>query len=217
MNIDAPNIKKQCSRVTDCYGLFALAKEKEYDITDLLFQEETISDFDFGLIGFRGVFFKGVTFSNCSFEKCGFYDCVFENCDFSGSDFRESYWSRCEIKDSKGVGATMPRAILKHTFFYQSNMTYANFNESKWEHCIAEKSNFDHTHIADSSLKQVSLKEVSFIEGDFFKTPLKDLDFSDCQVGAWTLSADCRELKGSAFNSFQCVELAKRFGIIIKE
>lgn len=70
---------------------------------------------------------------------------------------------------------------------------------------------------ATCSLKQMKLDQSQFINTEFFKTPLKDLDFTTCILEGISVSTEGNELKGALVNVYQAAELAKLLGIVIKE
>ena len=51
---------------------------------------------------------------------------------------------------------------------------------------------------------------------NFFKTPLKGVDFTSCRLQAPTLSLGGPELRGAEVTLFQAAELAGQMGVIIK-
>ena len=59
------------------------------------------------------------------------------------------------------------------------------------------------------------LSKVNFANADFFKTPLKGIDLSDCNIGHIMMSDQYKEIAGAKVNMFQAVELAKLLGIKI--
>ena len=54
------------------------------------------------------------------------------------------------------------------------------------------------------------------IRVNFFKTPLKGVDFTSCRLQAPTLSLGGPELRGAEVTLFQAAELAGQMGVIIK-
>ena len=50
----------------------------------------------------------------------------------------------------------------------------------------------------------------------FFKTPLKGMDFTTCDIKGLVLSDECSEVRGAVMDLYQAAELAKRLGIVIK-
>ena len=65
---------------------------------------------------------------------------------------------------------------------------------------------------ATCSLKQMKLDQSQFINTEFFKTPLKDLDFTTCILEGISVSTEGNELKGALVNVYQAAELAKLLG-----
>ena len=51
----------------------------------------------------------------------------------------------------------------------------------------------------------------------FFKTALKGVDMSDCDMDRIIISDGKEELRGAVLNMSQAIVCAKRMGIVIKE
>ena len=58
--------------------------------------------------------------------------------------------------------------------------------------------------------------QVSLQNASFFKTPLKGMDFTTCDIKGLVLSDECSEVRGAVMDLYQAAELAKRLGIVIK-
>ena len=54
---------------------------------------------------------------------------------------------------------------------------------------------------------------MNFTSADFFKTPLKGVDFSNCNIDSIMVSDKYTELYGAKINMFQAVEIAKLLGV----
>ena len=62
-------------------------------------------------------------------------------------------------------------------------------------------------------MKKLSLEKVDFSGTDFFLTPLKGIDLSDCAIERIILSDSFRELKGATINSAQAADLIRLLGV----
>ena len=65
-------------------------------------------------------------------------------------------------------------------------------------------------------LKNTSVHEVRFDKANFYRTSLKGIDLTTCRISGIITSLEAGELKGAVVNMFQAVELAKRFGVIVR-
>ena len=64
-----------------------------------------------------------------------------------------------------------------------------------------------------AKLKKMKLKEVDFSRADFFKTPLKGLDFSACIIDGIQLSEHLNELRGMKIGAEQALALVRLLGV----
>lgn len=173
-------------------------------------------EMDFSALCFSKIRFENCRFINCSFHKCEFTDVVFLSCNFSNCNFSESYWNRCQIGSSKGIGADFSDCSINHVTISGCSMDYSNFDLSKLEKVRIEQTELNHGSLAGCRCKELSWDRVQLKNASFFKTPLKGMDFSTSSIEGIVLSDECTELKGVSVDLYQAADLAKRMGIIIK-
>ena len=69
--------------------------------------------------------------------------------------------------------------------------------------------------MSEVKYKGIKLNQVNFTHVDFFKTPLKGVDLSDCTIDGILVSDTYAELRGAKINMFQAAELARLLGVQI--
>ncbi len=67
--------------------------------------------------------------------------------------------------------------------------------------------------LAEADVAGLSPHRTGFQEVDFFRTPLKGVDFSDCALEGITVSESLGELRGMKINPAQAVDLIPLLGI----
>ena len=67
-------------------------------------------------------------------------------------------------------------------------------------------SDFSETSFTSVKFNYVVLNEVNFTKAEFFKSPLRDIDFSNSKIDG--VSFDLFSVKGMIIDSFQFVNLA---------
>ena len=168
-------------------------------------------------VAFYHVVFANCRFSACSFEKASFRQSVFRDCDLSNCNFSDSYWDCCTLEEIKGQGSMWQESSLHHLLLRHCQLRYANFTRA-----ILETVQFQQCGLQEFSLSGCKLKQqcrwdqCDLSRADFFGTPLKNLDFSTCQLEGILLSDDYQELQGLTVNSLQAVELSKLLGLQVK-
>ena len=79
-----------------------------------------------------------------------------------------------------------------------------------------EQSNLQECILSSCKLKQCQWEACDLSRVDFFRTSLKNLDFSTCQIEGLLLSDNYNELQGLTVNSLQALELSKLLGLRVK-
>ena len=67
-------------------------------------------------------------------------------------------------------------------------------------------------HFPEVRFKKMTLRKVDSA-ARIFRTPLKDMDLSDCKIEKIILSDTFRELKGASINPLQAAELVRLLGV----
>lgn len=68
--------------------------------------------------------------------------------------------------------------------------------------------------ISEAKLKNIKLEDNDFLNSQFFKTNLSNIDFTTCNIEG--IIVDIKDVKGMIVNEIQAISLAKLLGIIIK-
>lgn len=192
------------------------AVEQECVIEGKLYREEELNRVNGEKAEFSKVCFKNCRFAACNFAGASFLDTVFENCDISNCDFSGSYWKGTDILRCKAQGSKFCNATWKNISINDSKFDYANFTQASWENTVIEDTSFVSSFISETRVKRLVLERNKFDSTDFFKTSLKGIDFTTCELQGILMSEDLREIKGAKLNIFQAAELAKMIGIVIE-
>ena len=67
--------------------------------------------------------------------------------------------------------------------------------------------------ITEAVIKRTKFKNTDLRYTDFFKTPLKGVDLSKCDIEGMSVSDSLKELKGLKISPLQSVEIAKMTGV----
>ena len=81
------------------------------------------------------------------------------------------------------------------------------------EKCRMENCQLRRAVLAEADVAGLSPHRTGFQEVDFFRTPLKGVDFSDCALEGITVSESLGELRGMKINPAQAVDLIPLLGI----
>lgn len=202
--------------VTEDAQILYCGKEEDERIQEVWLKNVTVIGEDLSGLCFSRVKFENCNFTGCSFEKAEFSDVVFISCNFSNCVFHDSFWRRTKIRSSKGTGAKITGSSLKDVAISDCSMEYVNFDDSKLECFLVEDSDMENGNFAQCRCKQVWWNGVRLKNASFFKTPLKGMDFTTCEIKGIVLSDECSEVRGAVMDLYQAAELAARLGVVIK-
>ena len=202
------------------FDLFTYAyrsREDECDIEQVKFCGEHIEEEDFSGLNFDTVVFENCTLIGCRLKKADFKNILFKNCQLPGCSFAGSWMSRMQFYNCQLVGTDFSQCSINNTCFTDCAMAMANFTETKLEQCSITGCDMTESFFASCKLKKLQLDRNQCMGTEFFKTKLKDVDFTTCILEGIKVSTENGELKGAKVNLFQAAELARMLGIVIKE
>lgn len=216
MTCRRPNVAPEDNVVTDIPSLVSIALEDGTDIEHCHLKGAFLEDFDFGGVYFRNVIFEDCRLLGCQFSRCGFIDVLFKDCDMSNCDCSNAYFDRCEVDSSKWMGMNLTKGSMKQLTLKNSNLQYSNWDASTVQGLSASDCEMHNAIFSECKLKAVEWRNVRFISTDFFKTPLKGIDFSRCEIENLLVSDDHMELRGAIVNTFQAADFARLLGLVVR-
>lgn len=154
-------------------------------------------------------------FEECDFTRASFYDTQFRNCDFTNCIFSDSYWQRCQWIDCRFNGANFNHASLKKLTASNTPMRYANFSKALMEDTMLTGCDCSDTGMTEIQLRRVTWKKITLCRADLFKTKLKGMDLSTCDIGGILLSDGSPELRGAIISQAQALDIVRRLGVTI--
>ena len=146
-------------------------------------------------------------------QKAEFLNCNFFNCNFADCDCKGIYLRECTFEACKGDGSIWQEAVLCRVTMQNCRWEEANFNHCVWEDCVFADSRFCMAAVSGFKIKKCRFA-CDFTRANFFKTPLKGVDFTRSIIDGLILSGE--ELKGVCVTAQQAAMLAGLFGIIVK-
>ena len=120
------------------------------------------------------------------------------------------------ISDSKGDGGNFSGSRFKECVWKDSSFCYANFSRAVFEGTHVRHCKFREAFLSEVKFRLTLFKETDFYRADFFKTPLKGMDMSDCILDGILVSETFRELRGMKGGIEQALSLAGLLGMEIK-
>ena len=194
-----------------------IARRENEEIKDKTYEREVITAADCYSMDFQTVTFDGCRFIECDLSKASFYECKFLHCDLSNCKLPDSYWKDCEMADCKCKGIDLTNSSFKQTTLKNNSFVYGLFSE-----CTFEGSRLSSCDLSNALFSQVALRrttifsECRLTRAELFKTSLKGIDLSDCDISSIALSDTFYELRGAEVSYDQAAELAALLGVKIK-
>ena len=163
----------------------------------------------------------GVELDHCmlagvDFSKASFYDCILTDCDLSNASLEEAYFARTRFVGCKLEGARLGKALLRSSRFVDCMCRYANMGEMTIEG----------SSLIGCDLREAFLNEVRFrgkpqfdkcdlTRVDLFRTSLKGMDLSTCNIAGIAVSDTHNELRGALISRDQAQDLVGMLGVRI--
>ena len=96
-----------------------------------------------------------------------------------------------------------------------NSFCYAIYSGATWDSCELSNCEFKEAFFSEMTLKKVKFKKVDFSGADFFKTQLKGIDLSSCEIQGIMVSDTYKELQGLKIGPVQAMDIARLVGVKI--
>lgn len=212
-----PVIPKELIPVRDAKHIFEESAEKEYEIINRSFENIFLTKVQATHLDVKQTVFLGCRFIGCNFSETSFINVRFVNCDFSNSNFSDAYFKCCSFQKCKAIGADFYGSRINHVIFLECNFMETGFDAAHISFGKVKNTNFTEAGFSKCRFANFCVDCTCFRKVNFFKTSLKDIDFSTCDIEEIIVSDTMEELKGIKVHLAQAVSLVKRFGIVVKE
>ena len=212
-----PIIPQELLSVKDAQSVLEESAEQEYEIINRLFENIFLTKIHAAHLEVKQTVFRGCRFTGCDFSEASFINVQFVDCDFSNSNFSDAYFKCCSFRKCKAVGADFYGSRINHVTFSECNFMGTGFDAAYMSFVKMENVDFTEAGFSKCRFANFWADNVCFCKVNFFKTSLKDIDFSTCDIEEIVLSDTMEELKGAKVHLAQAVALAKRLGIVVKE
>ena len=179
------------------------------------FDHEVVDEtLDIPFFELHGIEFDHCSFVGTNFAKTSFYDCTLTECDFSNAGMDETYFARTRLVGCKLAGVTLNKAFMRSTRLVACMLRYANLGEA-----TLEGTTFLDCDMRESFLNEMRLRKSPRFErcdltrADFFRTPLRGIDLSTCEIAGIGVSDTHSELVGALIAADQAVDLVGMLGV----
>lgn len=208
----SPKIPSQFVKVEDLQVIKNSLKD-DVRLSEITVHEEDVAGEDYYGLDIEASLFERSKFIGCDFEKASFVDVVFHHCDFSNSRFANAYFHRCEFRNCKCLGTVFNDAVLKHVRMIDSTLKYACLNHAKFEYLETDHCDMTESSISETVHKNWNATGCLFIGTNFFRTKLKNFDFTACELEKIVISDTLEEIRGVKITAVQALEAARLLGM----
>ncbi len=165
-----------------------------------------------------------IVFDTCVFDKCTltnntflrseFIDCKFQNCDLSNNTFTDSTFIRNEFTNCKFIGSHFVESYIDNTLIKDSICEYLDVANNKIK--IFEIHNTDLTFSSwfENKIDGIYFKNNNISNSTFFKTKMKDLDISTCDIEK--LRIDHESIRDMIISPLQAETFCHLLGLKVK-
>jgi uncharacterized protein YjbI with pentapeptide repeats len=176
--------------------------------------EELGFDADLRLFEFHDVWLDHCVLRELHARKASFYECTLTNCDLSGADLREAYFARTRLVGCKLEGTQLPQSFWRSSRLEDCMCRYANFGEVTWEGTRLVRCDMRESFLSEMRLRaKTSFDECDLTRADLFRTPLRGVDLSSCNIAGISVSDTREELRGLVIGVEQAQDLVGMLGV----
>lgn len=170
---------------------------------------------------FSGLDFDRVLFENCRVHEMFVQWLLFPYGGIRGFRhqqlrLRGSAVHRLRISRRQRSGNGIYRQPFRKNTVRQLRHVLCEFRPLPDGECRLDASDFSDASFSEAEFREPALRESVFVRTDFFRTPLRGIDFTTCRLEGLTLSETASELRGAVVGAGQAIELAKMFGLIVR-
>ncbi len=208
-------IKRPIHRLTleEYTGVIKLPEDT--DIIDYSsFLDKELLDKEKYRIVFDACKFEKTTFNNNTFLRSEFIDCKFTNCDLSNNTFTNCTFIRCEFVNCKIIGSHFIESYLDNVLISNSIAEYIDIANSKLKIVSIKETTLEESNWFENEIDGIEFRQNNLTKATFFKTPMKDLDISTCEIEK--LRIDHISIKGLIIASWQAEAFCHLLGIQVK-
>ena len=176
---------------------------------------ESIEDLpDMRFFEFHHVELDHCVLSGAMLAKTSWYDATLVACDLSNADLSEAFFSRTRLVDCKLEGAKLNGAIARSTRFVHCMCRYSNWQEAKLEQVRLMDCDLREAFLSELRLRRSTrLEGCDLARADLFRTALKGVDLSTCNIAGITISDTRAELAGALISVEQAADVAVMLGV----
>lgn len=176
--------------------------------------EELDASPDLGFFEFHGLELDRCSLRGLKARKASFYDCTLRGCDVSGSDFEEAYFARSRLVGCKLEGTQLRKAFLRTTVLEGCVCRYSNWGEATLEGVRLVECDLREAFMSEVRLRaRTRLTKCDLTRADFFRTRLKGMDLSTCNIAGIAVSDMHDELRGMLIAPHQAIDLVGMLGV----
>lgn len=177
---------------------------------------ENLSDLDLEFFEFHGLELERCALQGLRGAKASFYDCVLRECDLSGAQFEEAYFARCRLEGCKLEGAQLTKSFWRSCRVYDCMCRYSNWGEATLEGVTLRGCDLREGFLSEVRLRaRTRFERCSLVRADLFRTTLKGMDLSTCDLAGISVSDTHAELRGMRIAPEQAVDLVGMLGVVV--
>ena len=173
-------------------------------------------DLDLGFFEFHGLKLAQCALQGMRGAKASFYDCDLRECDLSGAQLEEAYFARCRLEGCKLEGAQLTKTFWRSCRVVDCMCRYTNWGEATLEGVTLTGCDLREAFLSEVRFRaRTRLERCSLVQADLFRTTLKGMDLSTCDLAGISVSDTHAELRGMRIAPEQAVDLVGMLGVVV--
>lgn len=167
---------------------------------------------------------SGLFFRECHFEKITMnrnhlkhFECsnvIFDHCDFSNTEWIGGSFHQVHFRQCKLTGTNFAESYLKDCLFENCLADYSSFSSSNEKIVHFKECSLNNTEFFEMDWQHLTLENCSLTDSNWFRTKLKDLDFSQNTFQKIAISQEL--LNGVKVSPEQALIISVGLGMIIE-
>ena len=164
---------------------------------------------------FDGVHLAGGTLDGSQLVDLTWLDVLCERCDLSMIEWRGAKLTRVVVRGCRVTGGKLVEGELESVRFVDCHMDYVSFADTRFRHVSFESCQLREADFHGADLAGTSFVACELRGADFGRAKLAGADISASEAVGITVSP--ADVGGLVVSPAQAVELAKLFGVVVRE
>lgn len=212
MDVQSPNIEQDA--LEDLTGQ-SIGLVDRAEFTAVKFRHCEMAHQDAEDVLFDQVVGTHTDISQVSLQLAQVLDSRFHTCDFANTTFEKAYLRRVQFLGCRLLGVVFQYADVQDVVVHRCQGDMCRFTDSTFKAVRFEHTSLRQASFANSKLAGVVFRHCDLSQADFRGASLRGADLRSSILDG--IQVGTRELQGVIIDSGQAVQIARLFGVVVKD